>query len=399
MPGRGTHGASVSRLQTFVLVAVIGALLSGMTGRATAAPVTPQVSSAAAQESWSPPRTVYIPQTGHTINGVFLDVWRAWSGAASFGNPITEEFEENGRIVQYYEYARFEYWPNDPNGNVVHFGKIGEELMQLQIDDMTDSTAPESGQALLDAAEPVDANDVDTTSTNRRYIPETGHTVQFGFKSFWEATGEASYLGYPVTEEYVVDGTTYQFFERGQLRWEPGEKVGMIPVGERLAQRYNLDTSAVPQGSTPTYSESLFVPPQTPTPTTSTRVQPDPTAEKWIEVNLSTQYLIAWQGDVRVNEAYVSTGKEGFETPPGTFQILVKKPVEDMEGVIGGEYYNVPEVPHVMYFTDVGHAFHGTYWHSNFGTPMSHGCVNLTIGFAEWLYNWTPLGTRVEIHY
>ena len=107
---------------------------------------------------------------------------------------------------------------------------------------------------------------------------------------------------------------------------------------------------------------------------------------------------VAWQGNVRVQESYVSTGKPEFKTPAGTYQILVKKPVEDMEGVIGGEYYNVPEVPDVLYFTNVGHAFHGTYWHSNLGTPMSHGCVNLPIDVADWLYSWAPIVTRVEIH-
>ena len=56
-----------------------------------------------------------------------------------------------------------------------------------------------------------------------------------------------------------------------------------------------------------------------------------------------------------------------------------------MEGVIGGEYYNVPDVPCVMYFTNGGHALHGTYWHSNFGTPMSHGCVNLPMDVAAWM--------------
>ena len=83
---------------------------------------------AAAQDDWSAPRTVYIPETGHTVDGVFLDTWREWGGASAFGNPITPEIEENGRIVQYYEYARFEYVPDDPNGQVVHFGQIGREL-------------------------------------------------------------------------------------------------------------------------------------------------------------------------------------------------------------------------------------------------------------------------------
>ena len=68
-----------------------------------------------------------------------------------------------------------------------------------------------------------------------------------------------------------------------------------------------------------------------------------------------------------------------------------------MEGLIGGEYYNVPQVPDVMYFTDEGHAFHGTYWHNNFGQVMSHGCVNLPLDLAAWLYDWTPMGTAVLI--
>ncbi len=68
-----------------------------------------------------------------------------------------------------------------------------------------------------------------------------------------------------------------------------------------------------------------------------------------------------------------------------------------MKGLIGGEYYNVPEVPSVMYFTDVGHAIHGAYWHNNFGTPMSHGCVNLPLDVAEWLYRWASEGTPVTV--
>jgi lipoprotein-anchoring transpeptidase ErfK/SrfK len=68
-----------------------------------------------------------------------------------------------------------------------------------------------------------------------------------------------------------------------------------------------------------------------------------------------------------------------------------------MEGVIGGEYYNVPDVPWVLYFTNSGHALHGTYWHNNFGTPMSHGCVNLPLDVAAWLYDWAPMGTPVRV--
>lgn len=121
--------------------------------------------------------------------------------------------------------------------------------------------------------------------------------------------------------------------------------------------------------------------------------------EVWIDVNLSTQYMTVYQGSTIIGQTYVSTGRYGFDTPPGTFYINNKLPSQTMSGVLGGEYYNVPDVPWVMYFTDRGHAIHGAYWHNNFGYRMSHGCVNLPVGFSQWLYGISPIGTRVNIHY
>jgi lipoprotein-anchoring transpeptidase ErfK/SrfK len=118
---------------------------------------------------------------------------------------------------------------------------------------------------------------------------------------------------------------------------------------------------------------------------------------KVIVVSIGHQVLWAYKGDNVVMSSYVSTGRAGFDTPLGSFAVLTKLPVQTMEGVIGGEYYNVPDVPSVLYFTNSGHALHGTYWHSNFGMPMSHGCINLPIDVAAWLYNWAPVGTRVLI--
>ncbi|HEX5992000.1 MAG TPA: L,D-transpeptidase [Thermomicrobiales bacterium] len=120
-------------------------------------------------------------------------------------------------------------------------------------------------------------------------------------------------------------------------------------------------------------------------------------AQKTIVVSISQQMLWAYKGDRVVLNTYVSTGRTGFGTPVGSFAVLTKLPSQTMEGVIGGEYYNVPDVPSVLYFTDSGHALHGTYWHNNFGMPMSHGCVNLPLDVAAWLYEWAPIGTRVLI--
>jgi lipoprotein-anchoring transpeptidase ErfK/SrfK len=119
--------------------------------------------------------------------------------------------------------------------------------------------------------------------------------------------------------------------------------------------------------------------------------------QKIIVISISQQMLWAYKGHQVVLSSYVSTGRAGFDTPVGSFSVLTKLPSQTMEGVIGGEYYNVPDVPDVMYFTNRGHALHGTYWHNNFGTPMSHGCVNLPMDVAAWMFQWAPVGMRVEI--
>ncbi len=363
------------------------------------APALMRAPSASAE--WAAPRTVYVPETGHSVDGYFLDVWRTW-GVINLGYPITPEVIENDRIVQYYEYARMEYWPDDPNGDVVKFGTIGRELKPLTVFRTIPSVPgleePDEQPRALSLEQrawlPLTgkaASKADTASW--RYVGESQHSIQFGFKDFWEATGEAEYLGNPITEEYAHGDTTYQVFERGQLAWTAESGVWMMPVGEVLAQRYRIEMASLPQGELPAYSEELFIPPPEP------KIIAPPNGERVIEINLSTQYLIAWQGGVAVAETYVSTGKPGFDTPPGTYNVLSKLESQTMEGVLGGEYYNVPDVPWVMYFTGRGHAIHGTYWHNNFGAVMSHGCVNVPVDVAQFLYEWAPNGSRIEIHW
>ncbi|MDP9370155.1 MAG: hypothetical protein M3Q03_18110, partial [Chloroflexota bacterium] len=88
-----------------------------------------------AAEDWTLPTRVYVPETGHTVDGLFLDLWRNGGGVWAFGNPITAEITlPNGHIVQYYGYARFEYWPEgDANGNLVRLGDIGNELRPVTV--------------------------------------------------------------------------------------------------------------------------------------------------------------------------------------------------------------------------------------------------------------------------
>lgn len=121
--------------------------------------------------------------------------------------------------------------------------------------------------------------------------------------------------------------------------------------------------------------------------------------EKWIEVNLSTQTLTVWRGSTRISSSLVSTGKPGFTTPAGTFYISAKYPSVRMAACVNGECWDTPNVPWSMLFRSGGFYIHGAYWHNDFGRVRSHGCVNLPVPYAEWLYSWTPMGTRVWIHY
>jgi lipoprotein-anchoring transpeptidase ErfK/SrfK len=124
------------------------------------------------------------------------------------------------------------------------------------------------------------------------------------------------------------------------------------------------------------------------------------TGDKEVVVSLGAQRLWAYEGEQVILTTLVSTGTAEtpeVATPIGHWRILVKLPMETMTGTIDGEPYEVDDVPYVMYFTDEGHALHGTYWHNNFGTPMSHGCVNLPMDVAEWMFRWAPEGTAVTI--
>lgn len=139
-----------------------------------------------------------------------------------------------------------------------------------------------------------------------------------------------------------------------------------------------------------------------------------PVTEKWIEVDLSQQKLYAYEDDKIIYEFLISSGKWA-PTPVGEFRIWSKLRYLTMSGgdKANGTYYYLPNVPYVMFFYQA-FALHGTYWHNNFGIPMSHGCVNLNVIDAEKLFTWTgPIltgsiatayptkdnpGTRVVIH-
>ena len=155
-----------------------------------------------------------------------------------------------------------------------------------------------------------------------------------------------------------------------------------------------------------------------------TAITPElPLEKKRIEVNLTTQALMAYESDKQVFKTNISSGipngakgENGLstKTPEGEFRIMDKMPAKHMgNGNLFADVddYELPGVPWTCFFTEHGHAFHGTYWHQNFGTPMSHGCINMRTEEAKWIFLWAlpkhelghtfnrGYGTLVQIHY
>jgi lipoprotein-anchoring transpeptidase ErfK/SrfK len=126
------------------------------------------------------------------------------------------------------------------------------------------------------------------------------------------------------------------------------------------------------------------------------------TDKKLITIDIGKQMLYAWDGGKIVYQTPVSTGMRLTPTMRGNFAIRTKVPMQDMRGPSpykqyypAGKYF-IKNVPHVMYFYQA-YAIHGAYWHNNFGRMVSHGCVNVPLYAAEWLFNWTDVGTQVLV--
>jgi lipoprotein-anchoring transpeptidase ErfK/SrfK len=198
------------------------------------------------------------------------------------------------------------------------------------------------------------------------------------------------------------------------LRWKEGLAVAPRPVGSESATAQKLPTEKIVQpNAIPVYEESLFVEPKVDPSQViaggeavqgvgAMDVGPGPQqgALKEIVISVGRQSLWAYENGKLVTATLVSTGTaEVIETttPVGQYTILSKFQKQTMQGVINNEAYKVEDVPWVMYFDNLGNALHGTYWHENFGAPMSHGCVNLPMNVAQYLYSWAPEGTAVTI--
>jgi len=201
----------------------------------------------------------------------------------------------------------------------------------------------------------------------------------------------------------VLVGATPLFSERPVLFPSPTSTATPTQTPTPTETPTPTQTPSPPPTLTPTRTPTPTVTPvpptDTPVPTSAARATELPTAPigssfRWIDVDLTRQRLVAYEGETPVRTVTVSTGLPRTPTVTGRFKIYVKYRAAPMSG----PGYYLAGVPFVMYFYR-GYGLHGTYWHNRFGQPMSHGCVNLPTPEAEWLFNWSRVGTPVVVHH
>ena len=340
------------------------------------------------------PSEAYFSATGQTVRGGILSYWRHNGGLAIYGYPLTGEITnpQTGVITQYFERAVIEWHEdNDPAWRALLY-RLGAEQAEKR-----------SREKPFQAARQGNLDDC-------TFYDETKHNLCNGFRDYWNTYGGLPVFGFPLSEELEENGRVVQYFERARFEWNP-ENAGTVyevllgRLGADRAAKDKVDTAPKPKPEgVADWDPGLWTIPAPPEPEPPVAIVPDgaPGEAKWIEVDLSDQYMQAWEYDTPVMGTYVSTGKEAYPTPTGYFSVFYKLPYDDMTSglfVAPEEYYYVEDVPSVMYFAEGGYAIHGTYWHNMFGTPYSRGCVSAPVWAAEWFYNWAPYGVTIWIHW
>lgn len=204
----------------FISGKVIGWLNTGaFTARVTASRIVDRLPSDRREPpTVQEPEVQYFTETGHFIKAGFKDKWQQLGAFSYLGYPLTEEFDENGGefTVQYFERGKLEYVRATKQ---IRIGLVGVEVTR--------------GRDFLPVPAFPDASD-------RRFFPETGHSLATGFKKYWDDNRGAERLGFSISEELVENGVVVQYFERGRLEIRPeleeSRRIALGRLGEELLE-------------------------------------------------------------------------------------------------------------------------------------------------------------------
>lgn len=233
----------------------------------------------------------YFPATGHNVQGEFLAFFNRYGGEAIFGLPRTEGFFQDGLKVQYSQRARMEYHPRNPPYYQVQLSLLGD-LLGHRMPPIPSFSIPVSNHP------------------QRRYYPQTGHTLSYAFLLYFDSHGGLDISGYPITELLMEQGTVVQYFQRAKMEWHPenpvSHQIRLGNLGDEYITRTHLPSSYLdpvppltgPAAPTPevwTTPTPANPPPDYPQPTATVFVPPLPIPTDF-RVPASVKYPITGQG-------------------------------------------------------------------------------------------------------
>ncbi len=371
----------------------------------------------------------FFAETGHSLEGAFLEFWTSHGDLPLIGMPTSEPFKASasGLQTQVFERAILE----TTSSGSVRFLPIAEQIASesgLLSDPAFLPSPPVAGITQLvksvdglrlRARPSLEADIIVLLPDNAEFIAASGESGD------WFAGYADGFAGY-VASEFLTEAPPLP--EISLSDWDTSRWQGAA-LGETNVRSEASTTSEVSRvlmyGEEITVTdwvkgEEVFVganlwaktsdgdfvyarnigrnapvaPPPLP--------QDAPASGRWIDVNLTQQLMVAYEGRSVTRVIVTTTGMAGWETPPGFYQILWRVANETMDSdAIGAEhFYKLEDVLFTQYFTERGHAIHYAWWRTpqTIGRPGSHGCLNTLLDDAQFLWDWATIGTPVVVH-
>ncbi len=371
----------------------------------------------------------YFPETGHTLSGRLADFWTSVGGETLFGLPVSEPFadSESDASAQVFERAVLE--DHGVDGVLLRpVGELQAETDGLLTDPAFQPAPPTGGTTTLvnasdglrlRAAPSLDAEMVALLPNNAEFIAAPGDYGDWvpGYVDGYAGWVSAEYLRQapplPTISTAEWDPKVWQGAALGEtnVRAQPSTKARVVEeleYGDPLKVTAWVEGEEVFEGADlwAQIGPNRFVYGRNVGRTGSVAPPPlpadAPSAGNWIDVNLTQQIMVAYEGRTPVRVTETTTGMAGWETPPGFYHILWRVANETMtSGAIGAEhFYELKDVLFTQYFTERGHAIHFAWWRTNetIGRPGSHGCLNLLLDDARFFWDWANVGTPVYVH-
>lgn len=373
----------------------------------------------------------FYDQTGHTLSGRIGSFWAVNGDLAVFGMPLSEPFVESasGAAIQVFERAVLEdHGPNDVRVRAV--AKQLADQAGLASDPAFVPAPPTNGTSqLVQSPEGLrmrggasgDASVIALLPDNAEFIAVAGSESAAwvpGYADGYSGWVSSTYLKKPDPIPALSlkdwDPTIWQgiVLSETNVRAKPDTSGGIVRVLEQGTQikvpkwvageAVFVGASAWAQLEDGNYVFSRNVGRNAPI--AAPPLPPDaPSSGNWIDVHLTQQLMTAYSDRTVVRVSVMGSGVPGWDTPTGTYQILVRVANETMtSGAIGAEYfYRLDDVLFTQYFTNLGHALHFAWWRTpeTIGRPVSHGCLNLLLDEARFYWDWANIGATVFIHY